>query len=97
MMSELERAIGLEQIHVPPRRRPRYILSRRLGVLLVVLGYITVVGFVALLLAVLEGVQAHDDHRNIDATLIFAAVLALPFGWALFNVSRQSKLPAWPA
>lgn len=96
-MSELDRAIGLEEVNVPPRRRPRYILSRRQGAAFVVLGYILVVAVMAALLSALQGVQGVNDSRNIDATLIFAVVLAVPFGGALVIIFRRSKLPAWPS
>ncbi len=95
-MSELERAIGFTEVNVPPPRRPRYLLSRRAAITLVVLGYIGTVAFVAALLAALESFQAYNDFRNYQATTFFAVVLAAPFGWALVTIWRRSKLPAWP-
>lgn len=71
-------------------RRPRMLLSRRHAVLLLVAGYVFAVVVAALLFGTVELTQGYDDSRNIDATLIFAAVLALPFGLAMFNIGRNS-------
>lgn len=95
-MSELDRAIGLDEVNVPPRHRPRFVLSRHRAALFIVLAYMGLVAFVATLLIALELLQNYNDSRNIDATLIFAGVMLIPFGWALANVYRRSQRPSWP-
>lgn len=71
-------------------------MSRRRAALFVVLGYISIVAFAALVFATLEQVQPYNDYRNIQATEIFAAVMAVPFGAALFMLSRRTKPPPRP-
>ena len=96
-MSELDRAIGLTEANIPPRSRPRFILSRPRAAAFIVFGYVAVVALFAALLAVLEQVQAYNDQRNIQVTLIFAVVMLVPFGLALASVYRRSKRPTWPS
>jgi len=96
-MSKLGRDIGLSEDDLSPLRRPRYVLSRHLAALFVVLGYLGLVAIVAAILATLEGLRAQDDLRNIHATAIFAGVMLFPFGKALTNIYKRAKLPDWPA
>lgn len=77
-------------------RRPKFIVSRRRAALFVVLGYIGIVAFAALLFATLEQAQRYDDRRNIQVTEIFAVVMAVPFGVALFMLSRRTTPPPRP-
>lgn len=77
-------------------RRPKFIVSRRRAALFVVLGYIGIVAFAALLFATLEQAQRYDDRRNIQVTEIFAVVMAVPFGVALVMLSRRTKPPPRP-
>lgn len=56
----------------------------------VVATYAFVVSVVALLLWSLEAMQGNDDHRNIDATYLFAGAITLPFFFAFVNVGRRS-------
>lgn len=95
-MSELDRAIGLEEANIPPRS-PRFVLSRHRAALLIVLAYFAAVAFVAGLLVAVEQVQNLDDDRNIDAIIIFASALLLPLALALFNIYRRSPRPSWPS
>ena len=71
----------------PGRNGPRFVSPRRV-VLTVVLGYIGLVSLVAVYLVLLEGFQAYNDGRNIDATVIYAVVMAFPFGRALRHPGR---------
>lgn len=73
---------------------PHIVVSRPQGIALLVVGYAAVVSCALLLLGLVEGIQGYDDHRNIDAAVIFALVMALPFAWALFGVVRRTPLPA---
>jgi cytochrome b len=75
-------------------RRPRFIVSRRQSTIFVLLAYVAVVAAASLLLKLVELTQGYDDHRNIDATIIFAIILALPCGWALIGANRRTRLPA---
>ncbi len=95
-MFNFEREIGFEEVELHPLRRPRFIVSRRRAALFVVLGYISMVAFAALLFATLEQVQHYDDYRNIQVTEIFAVVMAVPFGVALFMLSRRLEPPRRP-
>lgn len=97
MMSELDRAIGLEEAKVPSRSPPRFVLSRHQAGALLLIAYVALVAFVAGLLVAVERVQKLDDDRDIDATIIFAVIMAIPFGWALANVYRRSPRPSWPS
>lgn len=87
--SDMVRSIEHPELH-----RPRFIVSRAQGVVAVALGYVVVVSSASLLLRLVEATQGYDDRRNIDAALIFAAVLAIPFGRALYNVARRTRFPA---
>lgn len=96
-MSELDRAIGLEEAKVPPRSPPRFILTPHQAAASFFVAYLVLIAFMAGLLVAVERVQHIDDDRNIDATLIFAAVMAMPLAWALVNVYRRSPRPTWPS
>lgn len=69
-------------------REPQF-ASRRSAALLVALGYVSLVAFAAVFLGLLEASQAYDDDRNIDATVIYAFVLAFPFGRAFLHSDRS--------
>lgn len=70
-------------------RRPRILLSRRNAVMLVVASYVFAILAAALLFTTVEFTQGYDDSRNIDAALIFAAVIAVPFAWVIFRILRS--------
>lgn len=75
---------------------PRFVVSHRRAAIVVVCGYIGLVTFVALFLALLEVAQRYDDVRNWHATVIFAVVVAFPFGRALRTALRPPTLPSYP-
>lgn len=95
-MIDFEREIGFDEVELHPLRRPRFIVSRRRAALFVVLGYFVIVAFAALLFASLEQVQHYNDYRNIQVAQIFAVAMAVPFGVALFMLSRRTRPPRRP-
>lgn len=77
--------------------RPRFLVSRTQAAAIVVFGYLVIVSSASLLLGLVEVTQGYDDYRNIDATVLFAVLLLIPFGWALVGLARRSRLPALAA
>lgn len=88
-----ERDLVQGDVSLPELHRPRFIVSRQQAAGLVVFGYAAVVSSASLLLGLVEYTQGYDDHRNIDAALLFAAVMAIPFGLALYGATHRTRLP----
>ena len=85
-----ERDIDPGDTDMAAPRRPKILFSRRNALLFVGVSYVFAVVLAGLLLGTVEFTQGYDDYRNIQATLIFAGVMVVPFGLAMFNVSRSS-------
>ncbi len=77
-----------EDVETPPRFVETH------PAIFVVLMYVAVVGFAAVFLQELGAFQRNpDDARNTQAALIFAGVMAIPFGMALYSAFRRPRLP----
>ena len=75
-------------------RRPAFLLSRHLAAAIVVVGYAGLTLCVRVFLLLLESTQGYDDQRDVQATLIFGAVMAVFCIRALVNLYRPVKLPS---
>lgn len=75
---------------------PRFVISRGGGIAFIAACYLLLVIGAAALLTLIEWTQGYDDNRNIDATVIFALVVALPFGRSLRSAMRRPRLPGYP-
>ena len=75
---------------------PKFIVSRRGGALFVAACYLLTIASAAAYLTLIEWTQGYDDVRNIDAAVIFALVMAVPFGRILWSAARPPRLPGYP-
>ena len=75
---------------------PQIIVTRRGAAVFIVACYLLLVAFTAGYLALLEWAQGYDDGRNIDATVIYALGMAVPFALILRSAMRQPRLPGYP-
>lgn len=91
-----ERDIGFEEVEIKHLTRPVFLISRRVVVIILIVGYIHLVSFAALLFYVIDAIQKHKEHHAIQvpqAIGIFAIVLAIPIGFSIIRVLRKPKLP----
>ena len=75
---------------------PKFIVTRRGAAAFILACYLVVVTVAATTLTLVEWVQSYDDVRNIDAAVIFALVMAVPFGRILWSAARPPRLPGYP-
>lgn len=92
-----EQNIGFEEVKI--KTRPMFLISRRAAVMILIVGYIYLVIFAALLFYVIDAIQKHKEHHTIQiiqvsqAIGIFAIVLAIPIGFSIVRVLRKPELP----
>lgn len=94
-MAMSEREIDPQDLDLPVPFTARFVVSHQRAALVVVLVYIGVVSFAALFLFLLQYAQGYSDMRTMHASVIFAVVMAFPFGWALRNTFRRPRLPTY--
>lgn len=91
-----ERDIGFEEVEIKPLTRPMFLISRRVVVIILIVGYMHLVIFAALLFYVIDAIQKHKHNEYIQvpqAIGIFAIVMAILLGFSIIRVMRKPKLP----
>lgn len=82
------------EVPIPDRPKPRWVLSRRQAVVILLVGYLVVIGMAWGIFFAVERIQGREDYPWM--TGVFALVMVPIFLWSVVMILRRAPRPKWP-